>query len=359
MLIDAAQGLVYGKVPVDTPEQLDSMIVIGSRRSTALGWTQVQDAGGSWDEVGRMRRLYGEGKVKLRIYKAVSGPGPNADSLLKVGPSVGEFGGRLTVRTIKSVMDGALGSRGALLIEPYSDEPTIKGLLTTDTAAFRPMLAAAFAKGVQVETHAIGDMANRLTLDFYQAALGSAAPGGPGARWRIEHAQIVDAADVPRFKSLNVIPSMQPSHAIGDLYFAPKRLGVRRNAGGYRWKTFIDLGLPVAGGSDAPVERGEPMIEFYAAVARRDIRGKAGPDSLWHPEQKVSRQEALKMFTKYAAYAAFEENQRGSIEAGKWADLTVLDQDIMTIADLEILTTKAVMTVIGGEIVHSTKPLAK
>jgi predicted amidohydrolase YtcJ len=143
---------------------------------------------------------------------------------------------------------------------------------------------------------------------------------------------------------------MQPSHAIGDLYFAPTRL-----AGGYAWRSFLDLGLPIAGGSDAPAERGEPMIEFYAAVARRDIRGGAGPDSLWHPEQKVSREEALKMFTVYAAFAAFEEDHRGTITPGKWADLTILDQDIMTVAELDILKTKTVMTVIGGEIVHDRR----
>lgn len=361
MLIDAAQDLVGSRIPRDTPERLDSMIVIGARRSTELGWTQIQDAGGSWDEVARMRRLYGSGHLKLRIYKALSGPSSAADSLLKVGASVGEFGGRLTVRTIKTVIDGALGSRGALLIEPYSDEPNAKGLLTTDTAAFRQLLVTALEKGIQVETHAIGDQGNRLVIDMYESAFGAVPRGEKRGdpkdpRWRIEHAQIVDPTDIPRFKSLDIIPSMQPSHAIGDLYFAPKRLGAQRLAGAYAWKAFLDLGLPIAGGSDAPVERGEPMIEFYAAVARRDIRGQAGPDSLWHPEQKVSRTEALKMFTKYAAYAAFEENSRGTIEAGKWADLTVLDQDIMTIPEVQILKTKTVMTMIGGEIVAGGTP---
>jgi predicted amidohydrolase YtcJ len=357
MLIDRAQGLMARVLPTDTPEQLDSMVVIGARRSTELGWTQVHDAGVSWDEVARMRRLYGEGKVKLRVYQAIRGPSPGTDSLLAHGPSVGEFGGRYTVRTIKVAIDGALGSRGALLLQPYSDDAGNLGLLTTDTAAYRVMLVKALERGVQIETHAIGDGGNRLTLDFYSAAF-SAVPRGekradPKApRWRIEHAQIVDPADIPRFKELGVLPSMQPSHAIGDLYFAPKRLGTARLGGAYAWKSFLDLGLPVPGGSDAPVERGEPMIEFYAAVSRHDIRGNAGPDSLWHPEQKVSREEALKMFTKYAAYAAFEEGERGSITVGKWADLTVLDQDIMTVPEADILQTKTVMTVIGGEVVH-------
>jgi predicted amidohydrolase YtcJ len=221
------------------------------------------------------------------------------------------------------------------------------------------MLVKALERGVQVETHAIGDNGNRLTLDFYERAFrqvpAASRPGADPLRWRIEHAQIVDLADIPRFKALEVIPSMQPSHAIGDLYFAPARLGATRLAGAYAWKTFIDLGLPVPGGSDAPVERGDPRVEFYAAVARRDIRGKAGPDSLWHPEQKVTREQALKMFTVWPAYAAFEEDVRGTIEAGKWADLTIFDRDLMTVPEAEILTARPVMTVIAGEIVHSAR----
>ncbi|MGE3617541.1 MAG: amidohydrolase, partial [Gemmatimonadales bacterium] len=283
----------------------------------------------------------------------------STDSLIAHGASVGEFGGRYTVRTIKVAIDGALGSRGALLLQPYSDDPANHGLLTTDTAAYRDMLARSLAKGIQVETHAIGDGGNRLVLDLYEQAFAAVPAAGRAVaepRFRIEHAQIVDPADIPRFKELGVIPSMQPSHAIGDLYFAPSRLGSSRLKGAYAWKTFIDLGLPVPGGSDAPVERGEPMIEYYAAVARRDIRGNAGPDSLWHPEQKVSREEALKMFTTYAAFAAFEEGKRGSITPGKWADLTILDQDILTIPEADILKTRTVMTVIGGEVVHSLLP---
>ena len=359
MLIDAAQFLVARVVPPSTPEQDDSAVVIGARRSVELGWTQVHDAGVAWREVARMRRLYGDGKVKLRVYQAIRGPGPDADSLLAGGALVDEFNGRYTVRTIKAAVDGALGSRGALLLEPYSDDPKIHGLLTTDTAAFRVMLARSLERGIQVETHAIGDSGNRLVLDLYAGALKEVPRGEKRRvnepRFRIEHAQIIEPSDIPRFKDLEVIPSMQPSHAIGDLYFAPVRLGAKRLVGAYAWKSFLDLGLPIAGGSDAPVERGEPMIEFYAAVARRDIRGNAGPDSLWHPEQKVSREEALKMFTTYAAFAAFEEDKRGSITPGKWADLTILDQDILTIPEADILKTRTVMTVIAGEIVHSTR----
>jgi predicted amidohydrolase YtcJ len=353
MLVDRARTLVEERIPPPTASQLDSMLVVGAARSTRLGWTQLQDAGGSWEELERMRRLYRAGRLRLRVYKAVSGPGPAADTLLRRGASIGEFGGRLTVRTIKTYLDGALGSRGAALLEPYSDRPETHGLLLTRLEQYRPMLRAALVRGVQVETHAIGDSANRLLLDLYAEAFDSvprerrrvAEP-----RWRDEHTQVVSPADVPRFAKLGVIPSMQPSHAISDLHFAPSRLGASRLAGAYAWRSLLRTGVPIAGGTDAPVERGEPMIEFYAAVARRDTSGFQGPD--WHAEQVATREEALKMFTVWPAYAAFEEDRRGTIEVGKWADLTILSRDIMRIAAPEILGTQAVMTVIGGEIVY-------
>lgn len=359
MLIDAAQDLVYRTVPPATEAARDSAVIIGARRSVTVGWTQVQDAGGSWDDVARFRRLYQGKALSLRIYKAIWGPSVGADSLIAAGPTLGEFGGRLTVRTIKVVFDGALGSRGAALLAPYSDDPKNRGLITTDTAALRVMLPKALERGIQVETHAIGDRANRLVLDAYQRAF-EAVPVAQRKiaepRFRIEHAQIVDPADIPRFKALDVIPSMQPSHAIGDLYFAPSRLGTSRLAGAYAWHSFLESGVPVPGGSDAPVERGEPMVEFYAAVARKDLKGNMGSAADWHPEQRVSREEALKMFTRYPAYAAFEENVRGSIEVGKYADFTVLSQDIMTIPESEIPKTAVVMTVIGGEVAYRKAP---
>ena len=213
------------------------------------------------------------------------------------------------------------------------------------------MFEEALRRGLQVETHAIGDRANRLILDLYQAAFNAVPPNErkiAEPRWRIEHAQIVDPVDLPRFARLGVIPSMQPSHAISDLFFAPKRLGMDRLAGAYAWQSFLKSGCIIPGGSDAPVERGEPMIEFYAAVARKSINGESREG--WHPEQAVSREQALKMFTLWPAYAAFEENDKGSIEPGKLADFTVLSQDIMKIPEPEILKTHCVMTIIGGEI---------
>ncbi|HEV2994783.1 MAG TPA: amidohydrolase family protein, partial [Chthoniobacterales bacterium] len=218
----------------------------------------------------------------------------------------------------------------------------------------RPMFEEALRRGIQVETHAIGDRANRLILDLYEQAFKAVPPEEwkiREPRWRIEHAQIVDPDDIPRFAKLGVIPSMQPSHAISDLFFAPARLGMDRLVGAYAWQSFIKSGCIIAGGSDAPVERGEPMIEFYAAVARKSIKGESGEG--WHPEQAVSREDALKMFTIWPAYAAFQEKEKGSIEVGKLADFTVLTRDIMKIPETEILETRNDMTVIGGEIIYS------
>jgi len=352
MLLDAAQGLVRRRVPPTTAEDAERAVVLGVKRNIELGWTQIQDAGGSYADVEIFKKLYEAGTIKLRIYKAVYGPGPGATRLLNEGATVGAYGNRFTVRTIKVVSDGALGSRGAALLAPYSDAPDTSGFLTVKAEELRPMLRDALRKGIQVETHAIGDLANRFVLDEYEAALKDVPVADrkvADPRWRVEHAQIVNPADIPRFAKLGIIPSMQPSHAIGDLFFAPSRLGLSRLAGSYAWETFIKSGIVVPGGSDAPVERGEPMIEFYAAVARKDPKGFSGEG--WHPEEAVTRAQALKMFTLWPAYAAFEDKLRGTIQTGKLADLTILSADIMKIPAPEILKTRCVMTVINGEVV--------
>ena len=355
MLLDAAQGLVRRRVPPTSAQDEERAVELGVKRDIALGWTQIQDAGGTYDEVNVFKKLYAAGTIKLRIYKAVYGPGPNATRLLNEGPTIGAFENRFNLRTIKVISDGALGSRGAALLGPYSDAPDTSGFLTVKAEELRPMLIDALRKGIQVETHAIGDRANRFILDEYETAFKAVAPSErkiAEPRWRVEHAQIVNPADIPRFAKLGVIPSMQPSHAIGDLFFAPSRLGLERLAGAYAWESFIKSGVVVPGGSDAPVERGEPMIEFYAAVARKDQKGFSTVG--WHPEEAVTREQALKMFTIWPAYAAFEEKLRGTIEPGKLADLTILSADIMKIPELEILKTHCVMTVINGEIVWAT-----
>jgi len=351
MLLDKAQALVTKYIPAPSAADLQQALVLGANRSVELGWCQIQNAGSTYEEIARLTKLYEEGKIKLRIYNAVYGPTPHSQRLIKEGAMTGMFDNRFTVRGIKVVFDGALGSKGAALLEPYSDYDT-RGFLTAKEEEVYPMLVEALKQGIQVETHAIGDRANRVVLDLYEKAF-KAVPEDQrrvrAPRWRIEHAQIVHPDDLPRFAKLGVIASMQPSHAIGDLHFAPSRLGMARLDRAYAWENFIKSGAIIAGGSDAPVERGEPMIEFYAAVARKDQKGFSGEG--WHPEQAVTREQALKMFTIWAAYAAFEESMKGSIEPGKLADLTVLSADIMKIPEPDILKTRAVMTVINGEVV--------
>lgn len=354
MLVDNAQALVRRLVPPATAEETAQALEVGAAREVKLGWTQVHAPGNSYAEAKLMERLIREGKIKLRISDTISAPGADAERLLKEGATIDEFGGRFTLRGFKLYMDGALGSRGAALLEPYSDSPTSKGLFITSPEEIYPLLVRALRSGLQIQTHAIGDRGNRTILDLYEKAFAAvpvaerkiAAP-----RWRVEHAQIISPVDLPRFAKLGVIPSMQASHAIGDFYFAPARLGLDRLKGAYAWRSLIDAGSIIPGGSDAPVERGEPMIEFYAAVARRSLEGFANAD--WHLEERVTRAEALKMFTRWPAFAVFQENDHGAIEVGKAADFTVLSADIMEIPEPEILKTTCVMTVIAGEVVYS------
>ncbi len=354
MLLDNAMEMVREKIPPPAPEEIEKSFQLAVQRTLALGWCEIQNAGSTIAEVELMQKLYREGKVKLRIYNAVYGPGAAATRLLKDGPILNADDSRFTTRAIKVVFDGSLGSRSAALLEPYADAET-SGFLTQKEEDLRPMLREALERGIQVETHAIGDKANRAILDLYEEVF-KAVPREKRKvqepRWRVEHAQILSAADLPRFAKLRVIASMQPSHAISDLFFAPSRLGEKRLAGAYAWARLLKSGALVVGGSDAPVEAGEPMIEFYAAVARKSKDGFTGPG--WHPEEAVTREQALQMFTRWPAYAAFQENEKGAIAPGKLADLTILSDDIMKIPEADILRTSCLMTVIGGEIVFDS-----
>ena len=356
MLLDAAQGLLRRYIPATTTADEERAIVLGVNRDVSLGWTQVQNPGGGYGDIDLYKKLYTAGQIKLRIYKALSAPGVEAQRLFLDGPIIGAYDNRLTVRSIKLYADGSLGSRSAALLAPYSDKPDTSGFLTIKEETLQPVLQQALRTGIQVETHAIGDLGNRFIIDEYEKAM-KAVPRAEWKikepRWRVEHSQIVNPADIPRFAKLGVIPSMQASHAIGDLHFAPARLGIERLAGAYAWQSFVKSGSIIPGGSDAPVERGEPMIEFYAAVARKDLKGFSGEG--WHPEEALTREQAIKMFTIWAAYAAFEEQLRGSIEVGKLADFTILSADIMKIPDAEILKTRCLMTIIGGEVVYEAK----
>jgi predicted amidohydrolase YtcJ len=354
MLLDNAQDLVAKNIPKATQSKREEAVLRGIDREVKLGWCEIQNAGSHKEDIDLIRKAFEAGKTKIRFVNAVYGPGQDAQNFLREGPTINAFDHHFTQRTIKVMFDGALGSRGAALLKPYSDAPETSGLLREKPEDLRPMFEEALRRGIQVETHALGDRANRLILDLYAQAF-KAVPADERKirepRWRIEHAQIVDPDDIPRFAKLGVIPSMQPSHAISDLFFAPARLGMDRLAGAYAWQSFLKSGCIIAGGSDAPVERGEPMIEFYAAAARKSMKGESSEG--WHPEQAVSHEDALKMFTIWPAYAAFEEKDKGSIEVGKLADFTVLSRDIMKIPETEILETQNEMTVIGGEIIYS------
>ena len=356
MLLDNAQDLVEKEIPRPSEAEREQAFLTAIDREIKLGWCEIQNAGSHYADVDLMRRQFEAGKVKLRIVNCIYGPGAESRRFFEEGPTVNAFDRHFTQRTIKVMFDGALGSRGAALLKPYSDRPDTSGYLTEKPEEMRPMFEEALRRGIQVEAHAIGDRANRTILDLYEEAYKAVPPEQRRVReprWRVEHAQIVDPADIPRFAKLGVIPSMQPSHAISDLFFAPARLGLERLAGAYAWQSFVKSGSIICGGSDAPVERGEPMIEFYAAVSRKSIKGESSEG--WHPEQAVSREDALKMFTLWAAFAAFEENDKGKIDTGMLADFTVLDRDIMKIPEPDILNTRCEMTIIGGEIVYEAR----
>ena len=353
MLIDKATSLVEKLIPKTTKQEDKRDLKAGIDSNVSLGWTQVQIAGGTFSDIEILEEIKKEGNLLQRVYFAVSAGEP-AETLLRLGPKL-DPENMLTVRGIKLYADGALGSRGAALLEKYEDQDTT-GLLIFTKEETLPVLEKALKKGIQIQTHAIGDKGNRITLDWYQEAFNSIVDEERKVidpRWRIEHSQIITKEDQIRFRDMEIIASMQPSHAIGDLHFAPSRLGMQRVGNGYVWRNLIDLGVVVAGGSDAPVEIGDPRIEFYAAVARKDLDGFY--DKGWHLEQAVTREEALKMFTIWPAFAAFQEDANGTIEVGKLADLTIFSKDIMKVPEEEILEAQVIMTIVNGKIVFEGK----
>jgi predicted amidohydrolase YtcJ len=347
VFIDAAQSLVRSKIPPPARAVRKRRLAAGLRACARAGLTCVHDAGVGLDAVGLYKELLQEKSLPVRTYVMLRGPDEFLAKGATLKPEVGLGDGMLTIRAIKVVADGALGSRGALLLAPYADEPGTKGLLTVDDGEFRRLLARAIDQGFQVNTHAIGDGANRFVLDAYERAFGGY--DGSRYRFRIEHAQVVAPEDVPRFKSLGVIPSMQPTHCTSDMYWAEARLGPERARGAYLWKTFLEQGVALPGGSDAPVESIAVIPGLYAAVTRQDAKG--WPAGGWHPEERVTIEEALAMFSKHAAFAAFEEHERGQVVTGQRADLTVLTRDVTAIPPAEILATKVSLTIVGGRIV--------
>ena len=349
MLIDNAARLVEGLMPELTEARKEEAYIRGAELYASRGWTNIHSMSVNPDDIPLLNRLANEGKIKIRVYNSID--------LLdhkNVPSMISKSGGDdplITTRAIKLYADGALGSRGAALLEPYSDDKGNSGLMTLKEDQAKSILRAALRNGTQVNIHAIGDRGNREVLRWYIEAL-QAVPeadrANPDPRWRIEHSQIIHVDDISLFAEHGIIPSMQPSHAIGDLYFAVDRLGKIRLAGGYAWRSLIDSGAIIAGGSDAPVEVGDPRIEFYAATVRKGLDGYS--NDAWYPQEKVTPQEALKMFTAWPAYAGFQENELGTIEVGKAADFTVFATDFMTSDGADILTAEPVMTIVNGKV---------
>ena len=351
LLVDAAEQLVAGLLPQADPEALRDAYRAGFRVEAAYGWTGVHFMSAPWRDIPLLEAMAEAGEAPLRIYNSVTPDG--AAALIAGGPrSVAD--GRIITRAIKYYADGALGSRGAALLEPYADRPETSGLMQITGDEIIPLYEAALRGGIQIATHAIGDRGNASVAEWYQQALNAVPaadrPHGADVRWRIEHAQILRPSDYRWFQHLPIIASMQPSHAIGDLHFAPARLGDARLDGAYAWHSLVDMGVIVVGGSDAPVERGDPLIEFYAAVARADLEGFQGPD--WRPGEAVDRATALKMFTLWPAYASFREAELGTIEVGKRADFTAFSVDLMTAPVGDIPNGRATLTVVDGVVVY-------
>ncbi|MBL4617613.1 MAG: amidohydrolase [Robiginitomaculum sp.] len=353
LLIDTAMNLMAPLLQGVIGEDRQVSLAKGAQVMATYGWTGIHNMSVTADDVIQLEAMAKAGTMPIRIYNGIV---PEDIDLLADGPRF-SADKRVITRAIKIVTDGALGSRGAALLAPYSDDPTQSGLMISTSESMIPILQQALEEGWQINAHAIGDRANRQLLDWMEQAFNSQSTGQQelsDPRWRIEHAQIINPQDLERFAELGIIPSMQASHAIGDLFFAEDRLGKSRLQGAYAWASLLKSGTIIVGGSDAPVERGDPRIEFYAAVSRTAINGFQGAN--WHKEQAVTRREALKMFTLWPAIASFREDDLGTIEVGKRADFTIFDRDLMTIPAEEILTAKVLWTIVDGKDSYKANP---
>jgi len=351
VFVDNALDMILAAVPPPTVAERTEAIRRAVRTCVAAGLTEVHDMGVDSTGVAIYRSLIAAHDFPFRVYAAAAGSPREAwESARRAGPFADAGGGRLSVRAVKFFADGALGSRGAALMEPYSDDPGNRGLTLTSRDELKRAALEAIDAGFQVCTHAIGDRANAVVLDAYDSAFALRGRRGGDLRFRIEHAQVVAPADIPRFHALGVIPSMQPSHCTSDMPWAPARLGPERLRGAYAWRSLMNTGCIIPAGSDFPVESPDPLRGFFAAVTRQDRTGF--PPGGWNPGERMTREEALRAYTLWGAYAGFQENEKGSLEPGKWADIVVLTDDIMTIDPPKILTTGVVMTIIAGDVVY-------
>ena len=347
IFIDNAEKLITDYVPKYSTEKILSIITNAANRCAELGLTGVGDAGIPISRIDDFKFLIDNNKMPIRINAMLTDTVVSDMCGFLQKYKIDSYGNDfLRVKSVKLYADGALGSRGAALLEPYSDDPENIGLIVTDNSHMLEVCKAALESDFQVCTHAIGDKAIRTMLDVYEEALQE----NPNAdhRFRIEHSQIVNLSDVSRYADLGVIPAMQPTHAVSDMPWTEDRIGAERVKGAYAFRSFLNEGITIPCGSDFPVETNNPLIGIYHAITRQDEN--ENPKGGWLPEQKMTIEEAIKGYTIWAAYAAFQEDILGSIEVGKYADFTILDKDILAIEPVEILNTRPIYTIVGGEI---------
>ena len=357
IFVDRAKTLISSIKPQPSYDDRVRYILNAVDSCISVGLTSVHDAGVfnepslAYQIIDIFKSLAENGRLKNRVYAMLGGNEVYLDNYFQYPPMIGYGNHHLTFRSIKIALDGAMGSRGALLLDEYSDMPGHRGSVVTESDAIKKIAIDAVNKDFQLNVHAIGDSASRLSLDLFEEV--DADYPIHERRFRIEHLQLISLEDIPRLEKLGVIPSMQAYHAISDMNWAETRVGKERVKGNYAWRKVLDSGVIIAGGSDIPVVPINPLWSIYASVTRRDIHGL--PEEGGYPEERMSREEALKSYTIWGAYAAFEEKLKGSIEVGKLADLVVFSKDITKIAAEELLTTKALLTIVGGDIVYKRK----
>jgi predicted amidohydrolase YtcJ len=357
VFIDNAEGLIERAIPASTRADTRKAILAAIAECNRWGLTGIHDPGESAQTVSIYEELAKAKDLNLRSYVMLSDPGEpgsaaaHANPYLQRGPQSALYDGHLWIRAIKLYADGALGSRGAALLAPYSDDSTNSGLLVSQPAHLEAWAEWALRHGFQVNVHAIGDRGNRNVLDAFETAL-RAVPRADH-RFRIEHAQVVSPQDIPRFAKLGVIPSMQATHQTSDMGWDEARLGPQRIRGAYAWRSLLNTGVIIPNGTDFPVEEVNPLLTFHAAVTRQNPSNQ--PPGGWYPDQRMTREEALQSMTIWPAYAGFQESMLGSLTPGKYADFVVLDRDIMRIPETEILGARVLSTWIGGHPVYEAK----
>jgi predicted amidohydrolase YtcJ len=344
-------SLITEKMPAPSREQLKKAFLLGQSECIGAGLAQVHDMGIDREALDVLQEMDATGDLRIRVYALLDGSVEDLGALMGDGPPTPkDASSRLVVRGVKFFIDGALGSRGALLLKPYSDDRKNSGFEVTKPEILEARIRTAAEKGYQVATHAIGDRGNRIVLDIYERVLKEKIRE---ARPRVEHAQIIDPSDIPRFGASGIIASMQPTHATSDMGWAEKRLGKDRLEGAYAWQSLLSRNATIAAGSDAPVEDISPVLGLYAAIVRKDPFGS--PEGGWLPQERMTALQAVEAFTTGAAYASFRENEAGRIKKGFAADMTVLDKDPLTASEEDLAGMQVMLTIIGGRVEFAKK----